>query len=978
MSLHYKVVSDDGAAVALKVDAPSAAMSKDVEGGYIGAFLKIPAEQVETYPQVIKEGSTLVVKAQDGRCVWAGELLEPAIGSNGKATLGAEGWGKKLAQDFDRLLYQVNPGDWSAADEEPFNYRNDAKHTTSQGSDFGDSAGSSTVIETDNRRLDSVGTIVTEPLTGLEAGQAYQVSYYLKATNTTAKPVVKCFIRNTTDAEDSKATRRRIDYDATDLAVAFAFVPESGKSYAIRVEFESGTPASTKPVLVRVNYGKTAEISAEQIEASLRGRNLVFKAKKDVRYFGGETSAMALPAPDQPLSSVVFTPRFDHRTDNYLAVLYGTTYPDGDLTVIQSWNLTTDLSDGEEVTAQVDGDYDQLLFAFKRKEGAGKKHAKRYRFVAQDVRVNARATDDEDTTSDVIRDICALTGISEQHVQDSALPAMPADFDSGTYLDVTTEMALMDDYRAIVRGEKPMMDYGPYETRIYDVVMGTVDPIPLQRFNVAQMKVKAPGDTEKTIEVLADPNPLPPGIRRVFKVDIEPPSEDRGQALAESVLPYLGRKRTAGSARLYVVSRDGVEYPGDILEAGDCIRYRGTVSRIESLQVKDIPDRAKSGYVDVTLAAGHPVLTRFLQRKGPKKLSAGQGAQMSVGESIPVPDQPPDLPTATASPLPRGVKIKIVPPPRYADGSDAEFDIEDLRYNITLKQGGDTFDTIEYGKGTNFQFLMSKVEAAVGDYYAEVEALGPDGTSNGIYTTNLTDPDSIISEGVDDGTIDYAKFVASLGGLHWMNVSPSTDGSGVHYVPGGAAGAPSDKKEGDACYNAWDEKMYRYDGTNWLTAVDGADILANSIVANKLAVTELSAITANLGNVTVGTLTGVTITGAVFRSAVSGERVEINPLSTGTSLTWWSSIGTINANITVDNGSEDMNINAAGLLRIGTDTTLEGALDHNGSAVGFYGVTPVSRPTVDNTAVGADLAAVRAKLNTTLETLRLLGLFGGS
>ena len=550
MSLYYRVTNSDGESIALSVDAPSAAMSKDVEGGYIGAYLQADAETIENYPNIVREGSTLVVKAQDQRTVWAGELLEPAIGSNGKATLGAEGWGKKLAQDFDRLMYQVNPGDWSAADEEPFNYRNDSKHTTLQGSDFADSAGLSTVIETNNRRLDSVGTIVTEPLSGLEVGQAYQVTFYMKATNTTSKPLVKCFIRNTTDLVDTRATKRRIDYDATDLAVAFPFVPEAGKSYAIRVEFEKGTALSTKPVLVRVNYGKTAEINAEQIEASVRGRNLVFNAKADQRYFGGETSALALPAIDQPLSLFTFTPRFDHRTENYQAVLYGATFPSGDLTVIKSWNLTTDLESGTELETVVTGDYDQLLAAFKRKEASPKKHSERFRFVYEDAKVNARAISNDDVTSDVIRDICAMTGISERHVQDSALPALPADFTSGTYLDVTTEMALMDDYRAIVRGEFPMMDYGPYETRIYDVVMGTVDPIPLQRFNVAQVKVKGPGGTEKTLEVLADPNPLPPGTRRVFPIEMKPVSEDRGQALAESVLPLLGSEADRGFCAL--------------------------------------------------------------------------------------------------------------------------------------------------------------------------------------------------------------------------------------------------------------------------------------------------------------------------------------------------------------------------------------------------------------------------------------------
>ena len=381
-----------------------------------------------------------------------------------------------------------------------------------------------------------------------------------------------------------------------------------------------------------------------------------------------------------------------------------------------------------------------------------------------------------------------------------------------------------------------------------------------------------------------------------------------------------------------------MEYPGDIVEAGDCIRYRGTVSRVESLTLKDIPDRAKSGYVDVTLAAGHPILTRFLKRS--KTLSAGQGVQMSIGESIPVVTGTPGLPDpCTASPLPRGVLISITPPLAWADGGDAEFDVDALRYKVTLLQAGDVFDVIEDGKGTRFQFLMSKAEAAVGAYYATVEAFGPDGTSTGVCTTNTTTPEGIVAEGIDDNSIDYPKFVASLGGLHWMNVAPSTDGSGIHYVPGTAAGAPTLKKAGDACYNAYDAKMYRYDGINWITALDGQDVLANSITANKLFVNSLEAITAILGNVTAGSLTSVsinssTITGGVFRTAASGQRLEINPSLRGTDLTWFDSSGFTTA--AIESGSDYLRL-------IGGDVTLElgssvavlyGGLRANGLVIG--------------------------------------------
>lgn len=61
-----------------------------------------------------------------------------------------------------------------------------------------------------------------------------------------------------------------------------------------------------------------------------------------------------------------------------------------------------------------------------------------------------------------------------------------------------------------------------------------------------------------------------------------------------------------------------------------------------------------------------------------------------------------------------------------------------------------------------------------------------------------------------------------------------------------------------------DAKLYRYDGSNWTRAVDGADLLANSVTTNavnagaitaaKIAVSDLSSVSANVGTVTAGKL----------------------------------------------------------------------------------------------------------------------------
>jgi hypothetical protein len=71
-------------------------------------------------------------------------------------------------------------------------------------------------------------------------------------------------------------------------------------------------------------------------------------------------------------------------------------------------------------------------------------------------------------------------------------------------------------------------------------------------------------------------------------------------------------------------------------------------------------------------------------------------------------------------------------------------------------------------------------------------------------------------------------------------------------------------------------KLYRYTGTSWTAAVDGADIQANSILTNsigagqvtaaKISVTELSALTANAGTINAG----------ILQSFSGGSRFDLN------------------------------------------------------------------------------------------------------
>lgn len=61
--------------------------------------------------------------------------------------------------------------------------------------------------------------------------------------------------------------------------------------------------------------------------------------------------------------------------------------------------------------------------------------------------------------------------------------------------------------------------------------------------------------------------------------------------------------------------------------------------------------------------------------------------------------------------------------------------------------------------------------------------------------------------------------------------------------------------EGKVVYLTTDDKLYRHNGTAWVTWVDGSDLLASSVTAGKISVIELSALSADMGSITAGDIT---------------------------------------------------------------------------------------------------------------------------
>lgn len=83
------------------------------------------------------------------------------------------------------------------------------------------------------------------------------------------------------------------------------------------------------------------------------------------------------------------------------------------------------------------------------------------------------------------------------------------------------------------------------------------------------------------------------------------------------------------------------------------------------------------------------------------------------------------------------------------------------------------------------------------------------------------------------------------------SATPLSNSAGLPVV----SSLPGSASEGDTVYLTTDDKLYRYDGTNWVTWTDGSDLLASSVTAAKISVSSLSALSANMGTLTSGNIT---------------------------------------------------------------------------------------------------------------------------
>jgi hypothetical protein len=134
---------------------------------------------------------------------------------------------------------------------------------------------------------------------------------------------------------------------------------------------------------------------------------------------------------------------------------------------------------------------------------------------------------------------------------------------------------------------------------------------------------------------------------------------------------------------------------------------------------------------------------------------------------------------------------------------------------------------------------------------ASVEVTATDIADDAVGSDQIAD-DAVTADQIADGAVELAAFASGIQPVQVVSTLPST------------------AAQGDMAFLTTDSKLYRYNGTAWTVAVDGGDIVANSITAGQIqagaigateiSVTNLAAINSDLGTLTAGTIDASAVT----------------------------------------------------------------------------------------------------------------------
>lgn len=123
---------------------------------------------------------------------------------------------------------------------------------------------------------------------------------------------------------------------------------------------------------------------------------------------------------------------------------------------------------------------------------------------------------------------------------------------------------------------------------------------------------------------------------------------------------------------------------------------------------------------------------------------------------------------------------------------------------------------------------------------------------------------------IADGAIDIASFASDIAPVQIVSSLPAS------------------ASQGDVAFLTTNNKIYRYDGTAWILAVDGADVTAgtlpaNAIVANSITAGQIQAGAITATEISVSELAAISsVLGTLTAGTIDADVVDITNLSVGT------------------------------------------------------------------------------------------------
>jgi len=132
---------------------------------------------------------------------------------------------------------------------------------------------------------------------------------------------------------------------------------------------------------------------------------------------------------------------------------------------------------------------------------------------------------------------------------------------------------------------------------------------------------------------------------------------------------------------------------------------------------------------------------------------------------------------------------------------------------------------------------------------ASVEVTATDIADDAVGSDQIAD-DAVTADQIADGAVELTAFASGIQPVQVVSTLPST------------------AAQGDMAFLTTDSKLYRYDGSAWTVAVDGGDIVANSITAGQIAsgainTDELAANSVNADKIQVNSITANKISGDI-------------------------------------------------------------------------------------------------------------------